>query len=279
MSRPVIPAPVVATVSAVLQESYSHAGLDALFMVSGVDLVLPPGTTKLQKCMQRMKWANDNEWAVAQPLAFLGGLIAELMDEKLAMGGSALGVHMAPGWKKIHSVLERQGLAYQAGGHIVVGAGVASPATKTLGKTLRSRDMAGIELEFKRALENVESDPGSSITAACAILEAFFKTYIEDNKLQWPTKRDIHPLWRVVQKDLGLDPASQTNDDLIRILGGLASVVDGIGAVRTHAGSAHGQGRTSYKAKPRHARLAVHAAHTLLLFMMETWDERAVAVP
>ena len=57
------------------------------------------------------------------------------------------------------------------------------------------------------------------------------------------------------------------------MLSGILSVVDGIGAFRTHASSAHGEGRKLYKLKPRHARLAIHSAHTLALFVLETWDE------
>ena len=40
------------------------------------------------------------------------------------------------------------------------------------------------------------------------------------------------------------------------------NVVDGIGAFRTHAGSAHGGGSTPRIVQTREARLAVHAAHT-----------------
>ena len=51
-------------------------------------------------------------------------------------------------------------------------------------------------------------------------------------------------------------------------------LVDGLGALRTHAGSAHGRGRTAYKVAPRHSRLALNAAHTLVHFLLETWADR-----
>ena len=73
---------------------------------------------------------------------------------------------------------------------------------------------------------------------------------------------------------LGLNPALVPDDDIRRILSGLASVVDGIGALRTHASSAHGHGSQGYELGPRQARLAVHAAHTLCLFVIETWEVR-----
>jgi hypothetical protein len=51
-------------------------------------------------------------------------------------------------------------------------------------------------------------------------------------------------------------------------------VVNGIGALRTHSSSAHGTGRLRYRIQPRHARLAVHAAHTLAAFIIESWDNK-----
>ena len=89
-----------------------------------------------------------------------------------------------------------------------------------------------------------------------------------------PAKQDLQSVWKTVRKDLGFDPGLVQDDDLKRILSGIYSVVDGIGAFRTHASSAHGEGRKIYNLKPRHARLAVNSAHTLGLFVMETWNEK-----
>ena len=82
-------------------------------------------------------------------------------------------------------------------------------------------------------------------------------------------------LWAVVRKDLGFDPSQVADDDLRTILTGLIQVVQGLGAFRTHASSAHGAGPKSYRLEPRHSRLAVHAAHTAALFVLESWDKKA----
>jgi hypothetical protein len=74
---------------------------------------------------------------------------------------------------------------------------------------------------------------------------------------------------------LGFDPSLVEDQDLQMILTGLISVVDGIGALRTHASSAHGAGRKTYRLEPRHARLAVHSAHTVALFILESWSKKA----
>lgn len=46
---------------------------------------------------------------------------------------------------------------------------------------------------------------------------------------------------------------------------------DGIGAYRTHIGSAHGRGIEPPKIVVSEARLAVHASHTIVIFVMERW--------
>ena len=134
--------------------------------------------------------------------------------------------------------------------------------------------MGSVRDEIQRSLAALESDPPAAATASCSLLEAISKVYIEERGLTPPRKLTVKPLWNVVSSDLGFNPGQVVDDDLKRILSGLSSIVDGIAALRTHAGSAHGRGTTRYRLKPRHARLAVHAAHTLATFVVESWEER-----
>jgi hypothetical protein len=112
------------------------------------------------------------------------------------------------------------------------------------------------------------------VTASCALLESLFKTYIEENGLKKPSEESVKPLWETVRNDLKLDPAGVSDDDLKTILTGLAAIVEGTGCLRRHKGSAHGRGKTTYKLKPRHPRLAAHAAFTLASYVLEAWGER-----
>lgn len=79
-------------------------------------------------------------------------------------------------------------------------------------------------------------------------------------------------MWKVVRKELAFDSSRLEDRDLQQILAGVISTVDGIASLRTHASTAHAQGRKRYRLQPRHARLAVHAAHTVAAFVIETWD-------
>lgn len=89
-----------------------------------------------------------------------------------------------------------------------------------------------------------------------------------------PSDKSLGPLWRVVRNHLMLEPDKLQEDDIRKVLTGLGAVVDGIGALRTQEGSAHGREKRSYKIKLRHARLASHAAFTIAAFIMERWSDR-----
>jgi len=68
------------------------------------------------------------------------------------------------------------------------------------------------------------------------------KHYLETEGIPLPNKQTIAPLWTEVAKNLGLSPGQMADDDLKQILSGLFSIAAGVGALRTHEGSAHGHG-------------------------------------
>lgn len=264
----VIPNPVAIVVGDVLGGYYyNHRVIESLFIEKGAPGDPPEGNC-VEKITNWLKRASSDP--KTDPLGLLGGVLEEFMEVDLARGTRSDDEH-AKQRKRVHDVLARHGLSYAIGGRITGGAGAPS---RSLGTILRDRDMTEVNREFDRALANVEVDPPAAITAACSILESLFKVYIEDEGLPMPKDQSIKPLWKTVQGHLGLDPAAMEDDDLKRILSGMTSVIDGMGAFRTHVSSAHGRGRASYKAVGRHARLALHASHSVAAFVIETWDER-----
>jgi hypothetical protein len=266
-----IPSPFLAVVADILSTRYSHAQLDLLFVEKGAPGD-PPAGSKPVKCQI---WLNLVNKECADPFSVVGGIIENIMEEVPGSpfyGGSSAGTIKLRN-DRIEAALSRHGLRYAQGGHIYPVSGLAP--SRTLDTILRTRDLTALTAEFERAQASLATDPAAAMLAACAILEAFCKVYIEDTPdLEMPGTPTMKPLWATVQKHLGLDPAAVVDDDLKRILGGLSSVVDGLGAARTHASSAHGRGRKAYKVEPRHARLAVNSAHTLTVFLLETWDAR-----
>ncbi|MDF3881793.1 abortive infection family protein [Cupriavidus basilensis] len=176
-----------------------------------------------------------------------------------------------PNQQKIRKALARYDLQYARGGLIT---GTLGTPTRALEEFIKERDIPALDQEFTRALANVDQNPREAVSAASNILESVCKVYIAERGLDMPAKLDLKPVWTVVRKDLGFDPGAVEDQDLQVILTGLFAVVDGIGALRTHASSAHGAGKKQYKLEPRHARLAIHSAHTVTLFILESWAKR-----
>jgi len=269
-----IPVAVAAAVNDVL--AGSHSSLERIFRLAGASGE-PPALSHAAKWKTWLLQTNADPAADAHVV--LGRVIEEFMEvdppaswPRVPKEHERAIAERETERVRLREILARHGLRYQQGGKIV--SSTTSGSTRSLESVLRDRDLAALDVEFRRALDNIENDPPAAVTSACAIVEAMCKLYIEDEKLEPPSEQTAKPLWRVVQKHLGLDPAQISDDDLKRILTGLASIVDGIGAFRTHVGSAHGRGRTAYRPAARHARLAVHSAHSLVAFVLETWDAR-----
>jgi hypothetical protein len=243
----------------------THASLDSLFMYAEAPGDPPPGT-KPQKVQQWLRLINKDE--TVNPLDILGRLIEGYMEfDELGSYDD----RKVDAKAKIESVLSRAELQYMKGGRII---GAVGTPSRTLQDIIHDRDLTSIHEEFDRALRNVEGNPREAISAACNILESVCKIYIEDEGLDKPKKQDLQAVWSVVRKDLGFDPSAIEDRDLQEILSGLFATVNGIGALRTHGSSAHGSGRLRYRLQPRHARLAVHAAHTVASFVIESWDNK-----
>lgn len=265
--RTEIPAFVISVVANVVAESETHATLDSLFMYAGAPGD-PPPLNKVAKSQEWLRRANKHEGG--EPLEVLGRLIETYMEADL--DDPHWGGEYRTRKDKIERALSRAGLTYGNSGRILNGP-LATP-TRTLETLIRERDLFAIDDEFERAMRNVESSPREAVSAACNILESVCKIYIQDEGLRLPKKQDLRSVWDVVRRDLGFDPSVVEDRDLKEILSGLLGVASGIGALRTHASSAHGAGRSRYRLQPRHARLAVHAAHTLVAFVLESWDQK-----
>ena len=245
----------------------SHASLDNLFTYSGASGE-PPAGSKPVKALEWLRKTNKDP--SADPLKVLGRIIESFMDSAPDDFPYVKDYRLKAQERMLKTLAENQ-LNYFRGG--VVNYGI-SISTKTLSDFIRGRDFASIENEFNRALETVEAKPREAISAASNILESVCKVIIEDEKLEMPSKQDLQGVWGVVRKYLGIDPSSIQDRDLQQILSGVISVVTGIGALRTHASSAHGAGSKIYRIEPRHARLAVHSSHTIALYVLESWEKK-----
>jgi hypothetical protein len=162
--------------------------------------------------------------------------------------------------------------------------GTTGPAITSLAATLVVIDFDTVQRDLDRALASVETDPEDAVTAACSVIESLCRSILSELELPLPVQLDIQGLYKAVRDPLGLAPgkedmAPDIANDVRTILGGLNSTVQGIGALRTHAGDAHGRGRGFRRIDARIARLAIHTAGGIALFIIETWQKKFPTKP
>lgn len=170
--------------------------------------------------------------------------------------------------------LRRQGLAVQ-----LVNASTSASVLESLASATHALDLDTVRRDLDRALASAEADPEDAVTAACSVVESVCHSILTELELPLPNAKDVQHLFKAVQAPLGLSPArTDLPDEIVMdvklVLQGLASMVQGIGALRTHAGDAHGRERGFKRIDPRIARLAIHSASCAALFIIETWQKR-----
>jgi hypothetical protein len=242
-------------------------------MESGAPGDAPEGNCE-KKCSNWLKRCNEDPGIEA--LEVLGAVIQEYMDREppSSLFGGPSSSKVAEGQERINNALAKNQLAYRTNGYVTKAG--STPISKTLEDYLRSGDFSSIEKEFERAVDHIQSDPHASITASCSIIEATLKFYIESfDDLAMPNKLNVMPLWNVVQPDLALNADVTLAADQHKVLKGISSIIDGIGAFRSHIGSAHGRGSNPPSIVVAEARLVTNAAHTIAVYIMEVLHAKA----
>jgi hypothetical protein len=170
--------------------------------------------------------------------------------------------------------LQRHGLAMR-----LVAAGTQTQVIANLVEKTDVFDFDTVRRDLDRALASAEHDPEDAVTGACSTIESMCRSILLELGLPLPARKDIGALYKAVREPLGISPERldfppEIVDDVRKVLSGLTTAVEGIGALRTHAGDAHGRERGFKRIDARIARLAIHSASTLALFMLETWQQK-----
>lgn len=154
-----------------------------------------------------------------------------------------------------------------------------APAVSALTAKTEKVGLDTVHRDVERALMAASTDPEDAVTAACSMVESVCRTILVDMTGGLPAKKDIGGLYKAVQDTLGLSPTKEgisddIADDVRNTLSGLVTAIKSIGALRTHGGDAHGRERGYRRIDSRIAKLAVHSASAVALFLIETWELR-----
>ncbi len=129
--------------------------------------------------------------------------------------------------------------------------------------------------QIKRIESSIETDPGLAIGTAKELIETCCKTILSDRGKSADETSGITVLMKQVMKELRLVPENipasvKGSETVRRVLHNLGAITQGLAELRNLYGTGHGKHGKTLPLQPRHAKLAVGAASTLTIFLLDT---------
>lgn len=151
------------------------------------------------------------------------------------------------------------------------------PSLADLKRQARVLDANHLAEQIRRLEDSVEKDPSLAIGTAKELIETCCKTILAARGKELPGMPDIPTLTKATLKELNLVPegvpkGARGADVIKRLLSNLSTVGQGLAELRGLYGTGHGQHGAASGLTARHARLAVGAASTLVVFLFETHE-------
>ena len=133
--------------------------------------------------------------------------------------------------------------------------------------------------QIKRMEEAVESDPALAIGTAKELIETCCKTILEERGEPFAKDPDMPELTKAAFKQLKMTrddvpDAIEGAESIKRVLSNLGSISNELVRLRNLYGTGHGKLADAPGLSPRHAKLAVGSAATLVRFLFESHTEQ-----
>lgn len=126
---------------------------------------------------------------------------------------------------------------------------------------------------------SIDKSPHIAIGLAKELIETCCKSILDELTVGYEKGWDLIKLMKETTKHMKLTPDDISDEikaatSIKQILGSLSAVVHGIGELRNEYGSGHGKDGNFIGLQQRHAKLAVGAASTLAIYLLETHELR-----
>lgn len=146
---------------------------------------------------------------------------------------------------------------------------------KSIRKTFDGTDANYVLQQITRMEAAINEDPDLAIGTAKELIETCCRTILKERSIEVQGNPDLAQLVKQTVRELALTPEdipeeAKAVETIRRLLSNLATITQSIAELRNHYGTGHGKAANSRGLQPRHAKLAVGAASTLAVFLLET---------
>ncbi len=155
---------------------------------------------------------------------------------------------------------------------------VGSPSLDDLKQKAQSSNANHLAEQIQRMENSVETDPSLAIGTSKELIETCCKTILAERGKKIDGTPDIPTLTKATLRELNLVPegipnAAKGASVIKRLLSNLSTIGHGIAELRGLYGTGHGQHGSTSGLTTRHAKLAIGAASTLVVFLFETHEQ------
>lgn len=154
-----------------------------------------------------------------------------------------------------------------------------TPGISLAREALSGSGVTYVAQQITRMEVAVGTDTSLAIGTAKELIETCCKTILDDRNINYGKSLDIIQLVKLTSKELRLTPddiedEAKAAETIKRLLSNLAMITKGVAELRNKYGTGHGKAAKAKGLSPRHAKLAVGAASTLAVFLVETHHTR-----
>lgn len=154
-----------------------------------------------------------------------------------------------------------------------------TPGLKAVKESISAIDAGYVSQQITRMEAAVYNDPSLAIGTAKELIETCCKTILQNRGVEVSSNLELSQLVKATSKELALTPddipeQAKAAEIIKRLLSNLATITQGIAELRNQYGTGHGKSAQTKGLSSRHAKLAVGAASTLAVFLLETHETR-----
>ena len=154
-----------------------------------------------------------------------------------------------------------------------------TPGISAAKNTIARADGSYVSRQITRMETAIINDPDLAIGTAKELVETCCKTILSERNIVVPKNSNLPQIVKIAIKELRLTPndipdAAKASKTIKRLLSNLATITQGIAELRNQYGTGHGKHAATKGLSARHAKLAVGAASTLAVFLIETHESR-----
>ncbi|CAI9009826.1 MULTISPECIES: abortive infection family protein [Burkholderia] len=134
--------------------------------------------------------------------------------------------------------------------------------------TLNELGSVPLQDSWSATIAALHMNPADGLTRSSSFVEAVCEDILRQRGVELPPKQAMKQLIETVIANLEWPDDAQLQEDMKRVMSGVSTLCQGIGALRTHYGSAHGSSAHQPPLDPEFATLAKNAAAAVAIFLL-----------